>query len=124
MDPLQKTILNSLKCPVCGGQIDGITKFYCASNEEHYQVFFNGDTFPYIISSEKVIVYNGKHQYEIIQTINSTAIYIWKVDGENRRIIDKVNPPQPLVFGKKLFDFSKTNKEKLVNKMKTILVFS
>jgi hypothetical protein len=123
MDPLLKVILNTLKCPVCGGQIDGLDRFYCATNAEHYHVWFESDQIPYTIVAEKVIVYNGSHQYEIMQNTNSTTIYIWKVDAENRRIVG-ANPSKPLSFDKKLFNFSQINRERLMNKMKTILVFS
>lgn len=124
MDPLLKAILNYLKCPVCGGQIEGVSRFYCAASRDHYNVRFGSDTAPYIIASEKVILSDGTRQYEIIQNANSTTIYVWKVNGDNIRIVDKVNPPAPIVFDKKLFDFSQINKERLINKMKTIVVFS
>ena len=124
MDPLLKAILNLLRCPVCGGQIEGVSKFYCATNRDHYNVRFGSDTAPYIIASEKVIILDSPRQYEIIQNANSTTIYVWKVNGDNIRIIDKVNPPNPLSFDKKLFNFAQINRERLLNKLKTIIVFS
>jgi hypothetical protein len=124
LDPILKALLNSMRCPVCGAQIDGVSKFHCASNLNHYSIKFETDTWPIRILSEKVIVNGDSRQYEIIQTVDSTAIYIWDLDGDNNRIIKKGNPPQPLSFNKKLFDFSKTTYEKLLNRVKTIVVFS
>lgn len=113
-----------MRCPVCGGQIDGVSRFHCATSMDHYSIRFASDTWPIQIISEKVIVNSGSRQYEIIQAGDSTAIYIWDIDGDNNRIIKKDNPPQPLIFGQKLFEFSKINKEKLINRVKTIIVFS
>ena len=123
MDAISKRILDALKCPVCGGQIDGVKIIYCAADEEHYYANIDIDALPiFIVLKEIVKVYSGKHQYEIIQEANSTAIYIWNIDKERRRISNKPNPPNPLIFNSKLFDLSKFN-NKLINRIKTILVF-
>lgn len=124
MDPLLKYIVNAMKCPLCGGQIEGSSHwFYCVLNADHYTVCIPGEEPPWLIISEKVMLNDNARQYEIIQEPNSTAIYIWEIDAEGRRVIEKKTPPTPFVYQKKLFNFSQTNREKIVNKVKTILVF-
>jgi hypothetical protein len=123
MDTVSKKILNSLKCPVCGGQIDGVKTLYCAADQEHYYANIDDEALPiFIIIKEIVKIYSEKYQFEIIQEKDSTAIYIWNIDKERRRIINKPNPPKPIVFNKKIFNLSVYN-NKLINKIKTILVF-
>lgn len=113
-----------MRCPVCGGQIDGVSRFHCASNMDHYSIKFQSDTWPIKILSEKVIVNDNHRQYEVIQNENYTAIYVWDLDGDSNRIIKKGYTPTPLTFDKQLFQFSKINREKLLTRIKTILVFS
>jgi hypothetical protein len=133
MDPIIKAKLNSLKCPVCQGQVDvldwrgpeGQPKFNycCVSAWGHYRLLMND----YIVQYETVVIYEGKHRYEIRQNLGDiptfsgqTTIYICDVDAENRAI-----SPKKKMFStnKYLFDFSQTNREKMVNRIKTILVF-
>lgn len=133
MDPVAKAVLNSLKCPLCGGQVDLLdwrqagTKlkynFCCANNYEHYRLFFiHWDGTPRI-EYETVVFYEGKYQYRINQFLaGTTEILLSRVDAENR-VID----PQKysmFEFEKHLFKFSQTNREKVVNRVKTIVVFS
>jgi len=126
MDPVLKALLNSMKCPVCGGQIDGVTKFHCAFSKQHYSVVIDNDNFPIRITHEYVRVNDGHKQYYIIQSENRTEINILQLNGDYEVIPpDKTQPaPKPFVYDKRLFVFSKTNREKLINKVKTILVFS
>src|SRR5882724_2560010 len=104
MDKLAKTILNSMKCPVCGGQIDmieGVSKrgnnFSCVSGPYHYGMHFIHWEMPYRIDAEHVLIFNGSHAYDIHQSYYSgiiklpqTSIIIRDVDAENR-IIDGGN---------------------------------
>lgn len=113
-----------MSCPVCGAQIEGVSKFHCAANMDHYSIKFESDTWPIRILSEKVIVNDNHRQYEVIQNDNYTAIYVYDLDGDNNRIIKKGHTPVPLTLNQKLFQFSKTNREKLLTRIKTVLVFS
>jgi hypothetical protein len=135
MDKLAKTILNSMKCPVCGGQIDmieGIPKrgnnFGCVSGPYHYSVNFIHWEIPYRIDAEHVMIFHGRHAYDVHQSYYSglikfpqTSIIIRDIDAENR-IIDGGDFKR-FAYDKALFDFTKTNREKIINRIKTILVF-
>lgn len=134
MDKAAKVILNLLKCPVCGSQIDIIytrNKAYncsCVSNPSEYQIDFDYESIPPHIEKECVVVYEGSHQYEVRQIhssyaplLNKTEITIRDVDPEHRII--HPSKMKIFMFEKLMFDFSHTNREKLVNRIKTILVF-
>lgn len=138
MDPLAKKILNSLKCPICGGQIDLLSynkptsrkgnNFGCVVDQMHYALFFVHWEDPVRIEKEVVWLYEGTYLYEVVQEhyflgrpIPGTDIYMKPVDPEHR-VLDNVKPKY-LHFNKILFDFTKTNREKLLNRIKTILVF-
>lgn len=144
MDPLVKAALNSLKCPLCGGQIDLLDwrlrkagpmyNYCCVADWQHYRLFLNANDNPGFIEYETVIFYDGKYQYQVIQenrpaTVITplTSIFLREVDKENRVIDKKENYKKPQLpdysFDKKLFDFSKTNREKIVNRVKMIVVF-
>jgi len=139
LDPIAKQILNDLKCPLCGGQIDlfdfkianhciGIGtprltfNFCCANNWEHYHIWFpHWETTFKKIDYERIIVYTDSLQYCITQIhTNRTYITISNVNLENR-IIEGTE--KTLLFEQKMFDFSNTNREKILNRTKTILVF-
>jgi hypothetical protein len=133
LDPLVKAILNSLRCPVCNGQVDLVDwkvkqpekkyNFCCVNNWEHYRLFFVHWEPVLRIEYETVIVYEGRHRYIVNQYENNSAeILISEVDAENRVIDTK--SPKKFSYGQKIFDFSKTNREKIVNRVRTILVFS
>jgi hypothetical protein len=115
-----------MKCPVCGGQIDGVSSFHCAFSKRHYNVVIDTDSSPFRIIREYVRVNDGKKQYYIIQTQSQTEIYIFQLNGDYEVVLpNKMEPaPKSIKFDKKLFEFSQTNREKLVNKVKTIIVFS
>lgn len=144
MDKSAKLILNTLRCPICRGQIDLISymarrnprpfNFCCANNHEHYGLWFIHWEQPPHIESERVIIYDNNFQYEIkvrhslpvtvsgsSLTSPSTDIYVWEVDDENR-VIDKVTP-KVFSYDKCLFDFRNTNRDKILARIKTILVF-
>lgn len=114
-DPF-KDYLNTLRCPVCKGQIDGVgNPFYCATDREHYKIYLNGINSPY---HEVVVVYDAPCRYEIIQQPNHTNIFF------NRNMDASLGGQSLLTaFDFKIFDFSKTNREKILHKLKTILVF-
>jgi hypothetical protein len=111
VDPF-KNYLNSLKCPICGSQIEGIKEpFYCVSDSEHYRMYLN-DGLPYSASYELVVVCDDKsRRYAIVQN-DTTKI-----------VVSDSSIKETITFSFKVFDFSNTNKEKILNRLKTILVF-
>lgn len=130
MDKATKIILNFLKCPLCGSQIDMFIdkgkryNYACSSVSEHYKIWFHCTGYPAGVLVESVTIYDGSHQYEIIQNLFTdikTDIIIKSVDPEFR-IVDK-NKPKLFTYKKVLFDFQNTNKDKVMNRIKTILVF-
>jgi hypothetical protein len=152
MDKAAKIILNSLKCPVCKGQIDlfdwnGSTNkktkqhnFCCAADQGHYQIWFAHWDSPPQISQDQVQIYDGKRLYRIRQIYtssslatnqqivwnNATEITIWDVDPERRIIIlDSKNQKTTPRFdyNKVIFDWQKIDRDKIINKIKTILTF-
>lgn len=146
MDPLVKAVLNSLKCPLCGGQIDLLDwrsvkktdpqyNYCCVADWQHYRLFIDSNKNPGFIEYETVIFYDGKYQYQIVQENRAqslisfpvTAIWLREVDAENRVLEKKDSRKKSLLpdfsFDKKLFDFSTTNREKVINRVKMIVVF-
>jgi hypothetical protein len=96
---------------------------------QHYRIWYEHWEGPHRLEKENVIVYEGRHCYEIEQRYNlklpvpfeTTELRIYEVDAENR-IID-TKKVGLFTYNKKLFDFSQTNREKIINRVKTILVF-
>lgn len=138
MDKVAKLILNSLRCPVCRGQIDlfdwakPVSKkghnFGCVYDPTHYGIYFVHWDIPIRIEKETAVVCDKSHQYEIEQTsyvsgqpFLHTRIRMWDIDAEQRVV--NSGEFKDFGFNKHLFDFAKTNKEKLLNRIKTILVF-
>jgi hypothetical protein len=93
--------------------------FCCVNNWEHYCLYLVHWEPIIRIEYEKIIVYEGRYKYEIIRDDNCTKIFSSNVDIEN----NVLNNAKLYSSDKKLFDFSNTNKEKLLNRIKTILVF-
>ncbi len=140
MNKEAKLILNSLRCPLCNSQIDLIDwfsllnkkykehNFGCVVNPEHYSIYFNHWEDPPKIENERVIVYDELNQYNIDQNtfiighpwIKST-IKVSKVDKENR-VLDNIKP-KTYTFEIQLFDFKSVNRNKIINKVKTVLIF-
>ena len=132
-DPVAKAFLNSLKCPLCQSRIDMLDwkdksdgrkyNFCCASDWEHYRCFFVHWEPVHRIEYESVIVYQGKFKYVMTQFDDQhTEIVTHEVDAEHR-VVDKRGGPGKISFKLHLFDFAKTNREKVTNRLKTILVF-
>jgi len=137
LNPEIKKILNSLKCPVCNCQIDmtndsqylyKCSQYCCVSNSKHYTIYIISYDDKAFIELETVIIYDGNFQYEIrkryIQDLNSsinTTLYIRKVDDENR-ILDNFKMKVIALNGSH-FEFNKTNSIKMLNRIKTLLLF-
>ena len=127
-----KFILNSLKCPLCKGQIDLLShetigrsskyNFGCAINNRHYVLFFNHWGDPIEITLEKVTLFNNLKCYEIIEHIKpSTIIKISKTDLEDR-ILDNVEPKY-IIYPYNIFDFQNTDKDKIINRLTMMLLY-
>lgn len=153
MDPVVKKILNSLKCPQCGVGIDIVStgvgsaksaryfNYACAYDNNHYAVSLatdNGLPYPHnlpihpVITGELVTMFEAKHKYVINQssasilgTVDETNIEMFNIDPEGRVLEDKKKKKlvKSFHYDKKLFDFARTNKEKILSRIKTILVF-
>lgn len=138
MDKATKVLLNSLRCPVCAGQIDMFDgkalvprvkiNYACAANYKHYGIWLEMDgLLPAYIEEETVEVIDGNHLYVVIQYHNRfiqkhwTSILVMDINGDGNIIEKKL--PKEIKFKKSLFDFTKTNKVKLLNRVKTVLVF-
>ena len=133
MDPLAKLMLDSLKCPLCQGRIDmlgggtplkGTFNYCCVNNWEHYHLWFPHWIPASTIEYEETIIYDKTHKYVVNQQndVDTTTLIVYEVDAEGNIIGDSY-PKDVLPYSKKLFDFSKTTREKMLNRVKTILVF-
>ena len=134
MDKATKTLLNSLKCPICKSQIDLYDflqknsrstsyNFCCATDYAHYQMWFPHWDAAAIINYDRVDLYEGKYKYRIDQRylINSTQITIWEVDVEHRFLDER--PRKIFKYPQIFFNYSNTNRDRMVNRVKTILTF-
>lgn len=138
MDKIAKAMLNAMKCPICGNQIDLLdwalpvskrgNNFGCVNDCTHYSMYFVHWDQPVRIATENVIVFDGNRLYDITQEhylgvipFPSTKILVREIDKENR-IIDGGNF-STFQYDKKLFDFGKTDKDKIIHRVRTILVF-
>lgn len=133
MNKATKIILNSLRCPICKSQID-LYDFYqknsrstsynfcCATDPYHYQMWFPHWDVLAKINYDQVDVYEGSYKFRINQKylINRTIIDIWEVDAEHHFIDEK---SKIFTYDKILFDYSNTNRDRIVNRIKTILTF-
>lgn len=102
--------------------------FGCVADPSHYGLFFVHWEQPYRIEQEVATVNVDDYQYEVIQYSWMmgkpnilTSIYIHPIDPEQRRVDGAAS--KCINFQKHLFDFKSTTKEKLINRIKTILVF-
>jgi hypothetical protein len=138
MDKHLKTYLNSIKCPVCGAQVDMMDwanpvskrgcNFFCVTTPAHYGIYYVHWEQPYRLEKELAIVADKKHEFEIEQThhisvnpVTHTDIKIYDIDGEGRII--EGHKAKRFFYQKHLFDFQSCTKEKFLNRIKTILVF-
>lgn len=133
MDKAAKILLNNLKCPICGGQIDLYNfnqlnprstgfNFCCARDFQDYQMWYPHWEPGSQISYDMVILYDRNLKFRIDQTYynGKTNIDIWEVDPEhNRRKEESKN----FSYEKILFNYPTTNRQKIFNRIKTILTF-
>jgi len=124
--PTQKEILNSLRCPICQSQIDGVSysiRFYCAQDQKHYNVWIKDGK----LKKETINLYDLKKllKYELTQTYETngvkTIIILENIDAEGREIFSFEENSYTANLA--LFDFRNFNYDKAINKIKTFLVF-
>lgn len=120
--------LRALKCPVCKGQIEGIVSLHCVYNRNHYAASTTPEYESFRLNSEDIEFIDKSFLFFISQRywtgndpVTQTSLVVLRVDAENRVTGDQIG--KKLFFDKILFDFQKTNKEKLLHRIKTILVF-
>ena len=127
MDPV-KSFFNTLKCPVCKSQLEGNVytssmdrgpSLHCVYNRDEYVVDWSIGP-PFTIMQAVVKLYEKKYLYKITQQIN-TIIEVFDTDAE-KRIIDSKKPFM-FEFVGLLFDFNTTTREKMVNRVQTVLLF-
>lgn len=129
MKPLAKQLLNSLRCPICNGQLDLIDiykperngcNFTCVIDSSHYSIFLNHWDEPAKIEREALSVNENNLSYKIIQDykplFNSTLINIQDLQ-------DPGIPSKKITIRNKIFDFNKINKDTIINQIKTVLTF-
>ena len=131
MDPVAKKLLNSLSCPICKSPIDMAAyhvrgyNYGCATDIDHYAIHLILWEPIIKIDRERVNIYDNKRKYSIIRAyFNSriiTELEIYETDLENRVIFNFKE--KKLVMDKDLFDFSNFNKDKAINRIRTIFVF-
>jgi hypothetical protein len=96
--------------------------FCCSSRWEHYRLFFAHWEQGLTIECETIIVYQNGKKFEVNQMDDQTTdIYVFEVDGENRVI--EGNQPKPVKFSHWLFDFANTTRDKMAHRLETLLVF-
>jgi hypothetical protein len=74
------------------------------------------------ISHDIVDVYEGKYKFRIDQRylINRTTIDIWEVDAEQHLVNEQ---SKMFTYQQILFDYRTTTRDKMINRIKTILTF-
>lgn len=122
---------NSLRCPLCGSQLDGKihvihSQLYCVNNNDEYIVsYYSNLEFPqfekikyyypqynYIVISEKH--HNDNEYYNTISRANTDNLPIYQVP----ELILEYNGDRPSYFRKRM------EEKEFLNKLKLYLVFS
>jgi len=77
---------------------------------------------PSRIHYDVVDIYEGKYKFRIDQRylINRTTIDIWEIDAE-RNLVDEQS--KIFKYEQILFDYRNTTRDKIVNRIKTVLTF-
>lgn len=131
MNPEAKKLLNSMGCPICKSQLDLVGfqriaskdyNFYCVNEPHHYGIYLNHWDIVPVIHSEYLSVSEYPYKYNIYQYLIGTiktSIGIWEIDleGNIQTTVKKIE------FSGKMFDFNNSNTEKILNRIKTLLVF-
>lgn len=136
MNRKTKNFLNSLRCPICQSQIDmhrTYASYGCVLNHNHYSFLLKVDnrlsrTYDVadpVMGCENVNVYdmNELKLYDIVQNyiFNTTEVFIHNIDKECRVIDDYKD--KYIKFDVFLFDFQKFDRDKAINRIKTLVYF-
>ena len=125
-----KKLLNSLKCPICKSPIDIASGEYgynygCAYNIDHYKINLILWEPIIRIEKERVNLYDKQRLYSIIKyhvsSNTTTVVVVYETDLENRIIFSFKE--KRIQIDKDLFDFTNFNKDKVINRIRTIFVF-
>lgn len=127
-----KAFCNTLRCPLCGAQLDGNVhpkeaRLYCArDNREYKGTWMPGETFP---KSEMLMFWYPVHEYEIHSSTSTGHLF----NTEIRRYNTGVNPVYRnsslkvmlQITGPRMLFFRQRMEEELfLKKLKTYQVFS
>jgi len=130
LNQADKTILNSLKCPLCKCPVDiNPVKNYnygCALNPTHYRVMFDYSLSKIKYQTLSFCVEDNKY----IITINDfgkpigfkTEIIFRKLDGNGLELFS--HKEKKIILEGNLFDFTNFTEEKYLNRIHTILAFN
>ncbi len=142
---LARKILNSMRCPLCGGQIDlrsykarkvtGGFNYGCATFPEHYQIKLDTwtDFNDAVLKEEAVNIEDGKRLYRAIffhpeskgtpgyQFLNDTGLTTWDIDPEGRCI--EGTQSQTVWFKGDAIGFRQPGKDRILKRIKTLLTF-
>lgn len=124
MDRRTKLLLNSLHCPICFSQIDynsgdRVFNYACVNNSQHYQIDIPIDLPPPLILKEQISIDHENIKYVVSQSLINTIVLILPIDLEGRIIEGFTQPPIQLPYY--LFDFQRTDRDKIINRIRTIL---
>lgn len=134
LSPEIKTFLNNLKCPICKAQIDFIDvksasyacNLGCAHNNDHYMLKLEDFFDLPIVTHEILHIYDQKSKYKIIKLYSGpqieTVIKVYNIDPEGREVFSFKE--KKLEFKFDAFDFSKFNREKALNRIKNLFLFT
>lgn len=129
MDKQLKQLLNSLRCPVCKAQIDiagrGISRAYnycCSSRPQEYMLWIRERSPTPTIVYDKIVVYDSSNKYIADQHYDdkTTVFDVWNVDVEGN-LTDYSSKTVKLDYI--LFDYQKTDREGIIRRLKTVMVF-
>ncbi len=127
---------NTFRCPLCPCQLDGLEKFNgvitlrCSWNPGHFRVSFNGsDVHNIFLIQDNLIYIDMKHKKKYVidrlfesNKVRATYLYIYDVDGNGDRIEARL--PKTLSLPGNVFNYTDLDEKKLLNAIKTVLVFS
>jgi hypothetical protein len=125
--------LNTLKCPICKGQVDIYTNrstiynYSCVYNYLHYRLCIAELNNFLIIERAKTTIYDNfkkidvENIYNMLGVFLYTEIFIYPTDAEQRVIQN--GKDFHINLTNQLFDFSKDSKDKILNRVKMFLTF-
>jgi len=126
----KKELLNSLKCPICGGQIDiapiGGSNYGCFNDPYHYNLNIETGSVAIFsfLTQERITLYDSKYRYDIVRIHGDnikTKIEMFDIDGEGRVIFSFID--KFVEIDGDAFDFKNFDSDKALKRIKMILLF-